>query len=296
MMFLSIYILQKQTLKTHFEADKQIIQPIKTLSELTPTTLAPYKLVAGHFTYNICNLVSGKPIFVTMLRHPVDRILSFYHYVRLKPKNDFYFISSRVPFEEFIEFDNIAIEWHVQNQMTAMLCGYDIHDQRPTQEDLPLAKERLAQMPFFGLTEFFEESVNLLHYTFQWGHNFEVLHRNATVDRPTRHQISDTVRRRILDDNQLDLQLYMFAVSVFRKRYRQMVDEIWENERYLYAENKTLNQIKQDLEMKNYLLHLRNQELEHQLHEPKRLTMLYRSILPFRLRTLLRDVRMSLFN
>jgi len=283
-------------LSTHFETDEQITQPIHTFLELSPTNLAPYRLIAGHFTYNIQDVVSGNPIFVTMLRHPLDRIISFYHYVRSKPKNDFYFISSQVSFEEFIDFDNIAINWHVQNQMTAMLCGYDKNDQRPTEQDLPLAKARLKQMPFFGLTKFFQESMYLLHYTFNWDHNFEVVHRNATVNRPSTQQIPDSLRRRILDDNQLDLQLYTFAVALFRKRYRQMVDEIRENERYLYVETQNLNQINQDLEMKNYLLNLRNQDLEQQLHEPQRLTMLYRSMLPFRFRIFLRDIRMSLFN
>lgn len=285
-----------KTLQKQFELGKCINNPHISLPELTHTALAPYKLISGHFTYNIQDVISGNPIFVTMLRHPIDRIISFYHFVRSKPNNNFYFIANQTSFEEFIEFDNIAIEWHVQNQMTAMLCGYDFRSQRPTEDDLLLAKERLKQMPFLGLTEFFEESMRLLHYTFQWGHDFQVLHKNATVMRPSRQQISDVTTRRILDDNQLDLELYNYALSLFHQRLQTMLDETWQNEHHLQTENQVLSQSNQELKMKNHLLDLRNQQLEHQLHQPKLLTMLYRSILPFNFRIFLHDTRITLLN
>jgi hypothetical protein len=237
----------------------------------------PYHMIRGHFTAKIAEYISKNPVFITMLRHPIERVVSFYYFVRSRPASIFYDIANQIPIEEFINLKQPNLHWHINNQMVSVLSGQDDYSKIPSNEDLELSKNQLAQMPFFGLTEYFKESAQLLHYTFIWQNSFEVQHKNATGIRPTREEISPQTLQGILEYNQLDLELYTFADQLFHQRYRQMVDELKQDNLDLYRYNQDL---KRD-----------NQELYSQLHNPNLGVMFYRALFPQQLRLLFRDRR-----
>ena len=248
----------------------------------SPESIAPivqsYRMIRGHVSYSIAEKILNQNVFITMLRHPIDRIISFYYFVRARPENPFHQFANQTPLEAFIDTNDSIIAWQMHNQMVSTLSGNDDRDNLPSQDELALAKERLMNMPFFGLTEYFEESAQLLHYTFIWNNEFEAAHVNATA-RPPREAISKTTLDRIQDYNQLDLELYNFAVALFRKRYQQMVHELMDDTKTLTDRNQTLV--------------LENQQLYDQLHNPKPLIGLYRSVFPLRFRLFVRDMRMK---
>jgi hypothetical protein len=251
--------------------------PALTHDELTKMIFAPYRLIRGHVTANIAQYISKTPVFITMLRHPVDRLISFYYFARSQPKNRSYDAANQLSLEEFINSDQLHARVHMNNQMVRILSGQVDKTQFPSRNEFELAKKQLTEMPFFGLTEHFEESAQLLHYTFIWQDPFQVQHKNATPIRPARKEISPETIQRILEYNQLDMELYLFAKEFFHQRYRQMVEE-------LKQDNLTLYRYHQDLKRDN-------EGLYSQVHNPKLGVMFYRALFPQRFRLLFRDFR-----
>jgi hypothetical protein len=255
--------------------------PHSTTDDLTETTFDPYRMIRGHITASFAQYTSKNPVFVAMLRHPVDRLISFYYFVRSRPANESYDVANQLSLEEFIDSERLHVRKHMNNQMVSVLLGLDARDKFPSHDDLDLAKKRLMEMSFFGLTEHFEESAQLLHYTFVWQDSFQVKYKNVTAKRPTRAEITPEIIQRILEYNQLDLELYTFAKKLFHQRYRQMVDELTQNNLKLYRYH-------QDLK-------LENQHLYSQVHNPNLGVMFYRALFPQKLRVLLRDLRTKWF-
>lgn len=294
------------TLARKFDTNDVMIQPYQELPEVNTEALRPYKLITGHFTYEIREFIQRNPIFVTMLRNPVERAISLYYYIKSKPLNTFYPIASQITFEDFVHHENVAIRWHIENQMTSIIAGLGHHNRQATPEDLDIAQKRIEAMPYFGFTEYFAESIQLLHYTFQWGHHAPMLYRNKTVERPEQEEIHPETIERIIELNQLDYKLYDFALELFRQRQQQMVSELWLRLHYAQTSNVALDKIKQDLQAEQIksqeLQHIVKsqkdlvKELEEQLHNPNLFLMLYRALLPLQSRIYLRDMRQGVMN
>lgn len=65
--------------------DYNSIYPEKVWHELLkkpPNDLGKYKLIRGHFGYNVLPLLHKKPIYLTMLRDPIERTISQYEHIR----------------------------------------------------------------------------------------------------------------------------------------------------------------------------------------------------------------------
>lgn len=70
-------------LDLHFAPDE--ICPIQLdtkIHELIPEKIAHYRLIRGHLDYDFYKLLAKKPIYITMLRDPLERVISLYEYWR----------------------------------------------------------------------------------------------------------------------------------------------------------------------------------------------------------------------
>ena len=185
-----------------------------------PDVLATYRLFCGHAMYSqIPQNGSRKPVFITILRDPVERALSFYAHVRRMNKSQYPEMARYVSFEEFL--NNPRTHKEISNTMTRYIAG------KPPEpaDELDVAKAHLEAMPFFGLQDRFEDSVRLMNYTFAWERSFGVGDRNINPKRPTRDTISPDALAQVEAINQQDIALYNFARTIFARRYEQMLRE-----------------------------------------------------------------------
>ncbi|MCB0208455.1 MAG: sulfotransferase family 2 domain-containing protein [Anaerolineae bacterium] len=214
---------------------------------LPPERLAHYKVFKGHCYYDAMRkTLSRQPICLTLLRHPLDQIISHYWHLHTMPDNPAHKRVSRASLEEFVfhpEFSNFVANIHTRfigatlnadafpsasAYQQATVLEVHTHGQYHQVDTLARAKERLAEFAVVGLTERFQDTLYLLAYTFGWFPKMKPLHRNVAVERPAVDAISAQVQAQISAISALDLALYHHAAALFEARFLQMTQNLLE--------------------------------------------------------------------
>lgn len=146
-----------------------------------------------------------------MLRHPVDRLISEYHFIRerqefmdllrTKPKN----------FEEYIQLKQ------TQNGVVNFLKGKRMYDDSSARRsDLNDILNAIDKIPIhIGIFEDFTKS--LRYFTdvtgIQWKQNIEV--KRMTFIRPKVSEVTDEIKELIIKNNPLDIELYDYCLKKF---------------------------------------------------------------------------------
>lgn len=187
--------------------------------QLDPDALRPYSLVAGHFDYELCHRAPFlRP--ATLLRHPVERLASWYHDIRRSPAE------ADAPWRRLIEARRLTVEdfllhptvqrLHGQT-MTEMVAGFGFSRGVPPNAEatLALAKANLETFAHVALHERLDDSAALARAELGIEPSAEVPHLNAgppSASLPA--DLRDHVARRLA----LDAELYAWAVEVFERR------------------------------------------------------------------------------
>jgi len=203
------------------------------------------RLFRGHFGYGLTRMLPKNPIFVTVLRDPVQRTISDYKH-RIRGNELKY--SKKLPLAEFFKddeqsktFENTQT-YHIGLNpdilsITKSLKPREIRKFR-FREDLPYwadeyskkeilknAKKRLSSFEFVGIAERLEESMFLLYYTFGWRPLSRPWMLNPTK-KSTSEEIPPETMEIIQNKNTLDTELYQYAQELFENRYSQMVKNL----------------------------------------------------------------------
>jgi hypothetical protein len=165
------------------------------------------RVLVGHVPYDAHAQLTAPVDVITMLRDPVERIISLYYYMQRRPAHPFRHLVHGRSLEQFA-----ASGWEqVRDDQMRRISG-------GREPSLDAAKHNLMHgMRVFGIAERFDESLLLMQRTLGWGH---VLHHNlnVTADRPA---VADIPRRAIAEierANPLDLELYAWASTEFAHR------------------------------------------------------------------------------
>jgi len=243
-------------LDSYFDVDS--IYPEKVWHELLKkdhTNFSKYKLVRGHFGYNVNQVFHRKPIYLTMLRDPVERTISqFEHIRRDKLGNNWVsenFLSHDELLSDLFKDENkrkrlgnsqtryIGLDCNVfdftkdMDEKTLNHFRFDgnlhkFQNNISDEEILENAKNRILDYEFFGITEKFEESMFLLHYTFGWKPIKNMWKLNVSAPRPHKQDLSKETKEQIETWNELDRKLYDFAVKHFEERISIMTKTLKE--------------------------------------------------------------------
>lgn len=150
---------------------------------------------------------------IMMLRHPVDRAISEYHF--MKERKDFISLLQPAP-KSFAEFVNNR---QTHNYVVSFLTGEKIYSRkRPQQTDLDRIKKAIENIPIHvGIFEQYSDSLNFFSkkVNIEWKKSVEV--KRITFLRPKVDDISDEIKDNILKFNNLDMELYNFCLERFNK-------------------------------------------------------------------------------
>jgi hypothetical protein len=198
------------------------------LAAIPPSQLGRLRVVMGHLYFGAHTYLSRPSTYVTMLRDPVNRVISHYYYVRQDSTHYLYDYAQKMGLKEYIETCN---RHEPNNDQTRLLAGK--RDTRSfgmcSDEMLDIAKKNLIEyFAVVGITEDFDRSLMIMKRNLGWRMPFYIS-ENVGQRRLRREYISVETLGVIQAHNFLDIELYRFAKDLLQEQVRSQ-GLLFENE------------------------------------------------------------------
>ncbi|MFQ5947400.1 MAG: sulfotransferase family 2 domain-containing protein [Acidimicrobiia bacterium] len=198
-------------------------QSVRAFQQLRKDEQRRVEVFVGHMAFGMHRFVPTACSYITLLRHPVDRLVSHYLYVSRTPTNVLHdeVVSHGLSLEKYIRGSKAASVFN--DGQTRLLGGHVLRGPDPaaTEATLDAAKRNLVKwFAVAGLTERFDESVLLMSRVFGWRWPLYAREKVAP-SRPRREDLAPGAVRAILELNQLDLEFYLFAADRFAQQVAQ---------------------------------------------------------------------------
>jgi len=174
------------------------------------------KAVLGHCNFGIHEQLTRPASYITMLRHPVERVMSLYHFEKLvKAKfgdHEGIKLPAETTLKSFVESPPFK---DVDNGQTRRIAGLSPDVGGCTRAMLERAKENLRRhFAVVGLTERFDETLVLLKQAFSWSRDVFYYPMNTNPDRAAMPCESQDTIHTIQAHNSFDYELYQFAIEL----------------------------------------------------------------------------------
>jgi Wzt C-terminal domain/Sulfotransferase family len=187
---------------------------------------ARYSVIIGHFWFRPGEILDPSRLNFTVLRDPIDRILSHFYFSRRLDST----IHPSAP-ERFMDFPAYAVSELssvrnvTSNFQTRLLAPLGLPQTAvdPTDNELLLAAQRaIDSFDFVGIFQELEDTAACIACLAHISMSTEIPRQNVTRVRPAIADISDVVRRRLESLNELDRQLYSYASRRFLQNRRRL--------------------------------------------------------------------------
>lgn len=185
------------------------------LAALSQSELEQINVLTGHLYFGVHTYLPRPVSYFTILRDPVERVISHYYYVLHEPQHYLFPLAQKVSLREYVIACGSA---EPNNNQTRLLAGRDLlpDDGSCMPEMLPVAQENLRKhFRLIGLTEDFDRSLILMKKAFGWRNPY-YNRQNVSRDRPLKTELSAETLETIRSYNELDLQLYQCAKESFQ--------------------------------------------------------------------------------
>lgn len=203
--------LHKQYLPEHvFQIDgqnpKDSVEQFKSFSEEKRRS---YRLVIGHAAQDLLDYVGSEWISMTVLRDPIDRIVSHYYYAK---RDSRHYLHGRIQDESIGLLDYVAkpLTREVQNWHVTRFSELDFSEvAADPQRAIDLAFNFVTQrFQVVGFLDDLSAAMNRLGEIAGFHSRFQNGTYNKTKDRPKIEQVDADVLQEITDLNSLDVELY----------------------------------------------------------------------------------------
>lgn len=172
------------------------------------------RALQGHLPFGVHQFVPGPATYATLLRDPVERMLSLYYFFLERERHNRHKEARSLGLREFVTGGRML---ETDNGQTRRLSGMDPEFGQCSREMLDLAKANLERaFSVVGTTEKFDETLLLMQRAFGW-RSVLYLKRKVTKRNPERETVSPEDLRAIVTRNELDTDLYAHA--------RQLLDD-----------------------------------------------------------------------
>ena len=182
--------------------------------------------VAGHFPFGIHRFLTRPFTYITLLRDPIDRVISLYYHERKYDHNHAIHKALQSDGVGLGEFVTKLGYTQANNGQCRMIAGEEPRFGGCERRLLDTAKANLRNhFAVVGLTERFDESVDLLTRKLRWRSSGQrglpsFSPQLVNKDRPPKESLSPQVRDMIARHNELDLELYEYARLLFEEQLK----------------------------------------------------------------------------
>jgi hypothetical protein len=207
---------------TVFRVESPIVPSLEKFKALPSEERRRLRVVRGHAAWGLHEHLDGPCVYVTMLRDPVDRVVSNYYFVLSSPKHNLHeqVVSGNLSLKDYVEK---GVNRQMDNGQVRALSGKGtglgdaVGYGECTQDMLELAKHNLSNgYALAGLTERFDVSLLLMKRLLGWKKTF-YRRQKVTRERPSLSEIARDARLAIEDRNRFDLELYRLASKLFER-------------------------------------------------------------------------------
>ena len=168
-------------------------------------SLERIKYVYGHMFFGIHHYIPFSTTYITLLRDPVDRVISEFYFNYYKPN---------VLNKQSYSFDNIEEfidkEYFCNHQSKILLGNFSLPENAYEQIQNIINQH----FSLIGITELFDESIFLIKKQFGWK-EIEYRKENVTKNRPKKEDISQSLLDKIAEKNQVDIAVYNYTKKLF---------------------------------------------------------------------------------
>jgi Sulfotransferase family len=201
----------------HKEPDAAI--PAKAIRALKRHDI---RAVVGHFSFGIHPYVRRPWTYMTLLRNPVDRVVSLYYFccayhIRKDDDTQLHKIGSvGISIEDFVLQSSCR---EADNDQTRRLSGLEPEFGACSISMLDKAKDNLRRyFSIVGVTECFDQTVILMKRTLGWADDPYYLPALVNEERPATSSLPQKSINIILERNELDTKLHEFAKELLYER------------------------------------------------------------------------------
>lgn len=193
-----------------------------------------FRLVQGHFRYNLRHLMAEDARMLVMLREPLRRTVSALRHLQRDPSfHQDHVLARDLTIAEILRHpglmknqENVQARFLCASQtpeeVSAYLTQADDHADAGDNEeppDLELAQERLTGIDFVGLTENIDAVVSSMADAMSYHPpRYFLLINNDPEHTDPLHQLSAEDMEILRAHNSIDLQLYQFAANLLERR------------------------------------------------------------------------------
>lgn len=178
-----------------------------------------FQMLTGHVFYGLHRHFDNFSGYISLVRDPADRIISFYHYFLEDPSSEFgkALIDNGITLEDFVGLEKKDVErlkWNelhytLENGQTKLMAGIHLPVGQSTPDLLTLARNNIEKhFVFVGLTERFDESLVSIHHLLEWQTPLYYLRVNTTRRRKKKKDVSRDVLQTISERNTFDFSLH----------------------------------------------------------------------------------------
>ena len=197
---------------------------IKSFIEAPVEAKKNIRLLKGHMPYGMHNYLPDESKYISVLRNPVERVISQYYYIKKNTYN---------PLHNQVEKDGMSISEFVSSGISVGMnnghCRFlngDLDEYKFNQCDdilLEQVKENIRKnFLWLGLTERFDESILVLSILLGWKSPPYYIRENVSKNRKSRDSISKEEISVIEEYNSLDMNLYSFANEMLDKQIQEI--------------------------------------------------------------------------
>jgi hypothetical protein len=198
----------------------------RNLAALPADSLARIGAFCGHMPVGLAELIGCPCPYITLVRDPVERIVSHYHWVLHTPSARLHdeVVARRMSLRSYVQESSGAAFFN--NGQTRLLGAPSIVSEAPaTHATLDAAKRNLERFAVAGLTERFDESLLLMRRELGWrSHRYRPL--NVSRSRPRAANLSEEDRVAIVGRNRLDVDLHDHVSRCLDERIERLRPEL----------------------------------------------------------------------